>query len=358
MRGTAILLAALVVAALTPGSAGVASAAPPRGVVPPEFFGVVPQGPLGAADWGRMQGVVETLRIPVYWSECEPAPGVYDFGTVDAVVGAAARHGIRVQPFVYGSPAWLTPDRARPPSSTRARSAWAAFLRALVGRYGSRGEFWRGRPEREPILLWQVWNEPNFLLFWHPRPSPRAYARLLHVSAAAIRGADPRARIVLAGVAPVSAGIKTWIFLRRLFRVPGVRHDFDLVALHPYSATLSELEYQVRMVRGAMAGAGLAARQLLVSEVGVASQGEYPSAFVEGPDGQARFLRVAYARLLQMRHRWRIAGIDWFTWKDEAKPDPNCAFCQGAGLLDLDGRPKPAWWSLREIVTRLRRPVH
>jgi hypothetical protein len=188
------------------------------------------------------------------------------------------------------------------------------------------------------------------VIFWRPWPQPRAYARLLRVSARAIRDADPRAQIALAGVAPVNSGIKTWVFLRRLFRVPAVRRDFDVAAIHPYSANLPELEYQLQKVRGAMAGAGLGSRPLLISEMGVASRGDFPSSFILGLDGQAEFLRTAYARLLEMRRRWRIAGIDWFALRDAAQPDPNCSFCQGAGLFDRSDRPKPAWWALLQTV--------
>jgi hypothetical protein len=350
MRGAkgwvcALLAAALLVAAFGASAAAAAPAAPRAG-----FYGVVPQAPPSARDLSLMEGVVGTLRIPIFWAECEPAPGVHDFAALDAQVGAAAAHGIKVQPFVYGTPGWLAAEQARPPLGSRASAAWASFLRTLVRRYGNGGEFWRGQVRKQPIGLWQVWNEPNFVLFWKPWPNPAAYARLLRVSAQAIRGADPRARIVLAGVAPVNAGIRTWVFLRRLFRVGGVERDFDIAAVHPYSTTLPELEYQLRKVRGGMAAAGLGKRPLLVTELGVASQGTYPSAFVRGTAGQAKFLRDAYARLLEMRRSWRIAGVDWFTWQDGTRPDPHCAFCEGAGLIDASGRPKPAWWALREVA--------
>jgi polysaccharide biosynthesis protein PslG len=343
--------ACVAVAAVFFAGVAPAAAAPERQAPPPaDFFGVVPQAPLAANDLASMEGVVGTLRIPVYWSECEPAPGEYDFTALDRQVGAAAAHGIRLQPFVFGTPAWLAAEPARPPLGPRARGAWVAFLRVLVHRYGTGGGFWHGRLQRRPIRLWQVWNEPNFVLFWRPWPNPSAYARLLRISAATIRRADRRARVVLAGVAPVGAGIGVGAFLRKLFRVAGVRRDFDVAAIHPYSATLRGVEYRLRAARRALAGAGLGRRPLLVTEVGVASWGDYPSAFVRGRDGQAEFLRATYARLLQMRRRWRIAGVDWFTWRDTSRLDSHCAFCQGAGLLDRAGRPKPAWWALRRLV--------
>jgi hypothetical protein len=320
------------------------------GRLAPGFFGVVPQAPLTEADLTRMEGKVGTLRIPIYWFQVEPRPGEYDFAALDAEIGAAAEHGIRVQPFIYGTPAWLAREGARPPLRPRARAAWARFLRVLVGRYGHGGEFWRGRTRRLPIRLWQIWNEPNFVVFWRPWPNPAAYARLLQVSAHAIRGADARAKIVLAGVAPVNAGVKTWVFLRRLLRRPGVRHDFDLAALHPYSTNLSQLEYQLWRVRRAMSEARLGRLPLLVSELGLASWGTAPSPFIVGSGGQAAFLEATYRRLLEMRRRWRIAGIDWFAWQDQYNADPSCSFCQGAGLFDLEGKPKPAWRAFRRAV--------
>lgn len=321
--------------------------------LPAGFFGVVPQAIPSAGDFARMQGSVETLRMPIFWFECEPQRGEYDFANVDAEIGAAAERGIRVLPFVYGTPAWLG-RQERPPLGGAGLARWRGFLRVLVARYGPHGSFWHGRPHRAPILRWQIWNEPNFRLYWAPKIEPAGYAKLLRASATAIREADPRAKIVLAGVAPVGYGMKTWVFMRRLLRVPGVRQDFDLAAVHPYSATIPELDYQLEKVRAAMVAGGAGRKPLLVSEFGVASGGDYPSAFIVGEAGQARFLREAYGRLLAMRHRWRIAGAYWYTWQDEAQADPHCGFCQGAGLLRLNGTAKPAWFAYQRLASAAR----
>lgn len=317
------------------------------------FFGVVPQEPPSAAEFGRMRGTVETLRMPIDWFEVEAGPGEYDFGAVDSEIGAAAEAGIRVMPFVYGRPAWLGAQN-RAPLGGRALATWKRFLGVLVGRYGPRGSFWIGR-KKLAIRRWQIWNEPNFRLFWAPKIEPAGYAKLLRASATTIRAADPEANIVLAGVAPVGAGMKTWVFMRRLLKVPGVRSDFDFAAIHPYSANVPELDYQLEKVRGAMVAGGAGRKPLIVTEVGVASWGSYPSAFVEGEDGQAAFLRDAYEQLLRMRHRWRIAGAYWFTWRDVERADPHCSFCQGAGLVRSNGTAKPAWFAYQRIVAESHR---
>jgi hypothetical protein len=333
------VLAALVV---FPSSAGAAK-------VPPGFFGVVPQATPSKSDLARMAGTVETLRMPIFWFECEPKRGKYDFAKVDGEIGAAAARGIRVLPFVYGRPAWLG-RQEKAPLSGEALTDWKGFLRLLVARYGPRGNFWKGGTQSEPIRRWQIWNEPNFRLFWAPHPVPRQYAQLLRLAAGAIRGADPGAQIVLGGVAPVAGGLLPWVYLRRLYRVPGVERDFDFVAVHPYSIRVGNTIAQVRLAREAIEAAGDAATPILVTELGVASSGTIPSPFVLGEAGQAEYLRGAFSALLAKRRAWRVAGVDWFTWRDGVEADIHCGFCQGAGLVDLDGRAKPAWYAYKAAV--------
>jgi polysaccharide biosynthesis protein PslG len=345
LRGALSILLAGGLLALVP----VAGAATP---VQCSFFGVVPQGPLGAQDFDRMRGVVGTLRIPVYWFRVEPAPGEYDFAELDETVTSAAAAGVRVLPFVYGTPSWLNADPARPPlGSASSERAWTDLLRQLVRRYGPRGEIWAGRGPALPIRRWQIWNEPNFLLFWRPRPSPRGYARLLRISADAIRDEDRGASIVAAGVAPVEGGMSPWGFLREMYQVPGIERDFDIAALHPYSSSLRVLEYEVRRTRRVMAQAGDGDRPLQITELGVASDGRFPNPFDRGIRGQARYLGRTFARLASQRRRWRIAGVDWFAWQDGPAPEPHCVFCEYAGLFDSAGNPKPSWWAFKRAVS-------
>jgi len=314
------------------------------------FFGVVPQTPLGAGDLARIDRAGLALRVVVPWFEVEPEPGVFDFTGTDRVVGEAARRGIRVLPQVGGSmPSWLAADPARPPTGGRALRAWGIFLRQLVLRYGPGGTL--AAQGGLPVRRWQIWNEPNMPLYWK-HPAPVAYAKLLHISAAAIRGADPRATIVAAAVAPIEHTIRPWEFLRRLYRVPGVKRDFDVAALHPYAVSWEGIEALVRLTRRVMAEAGDRRTPLLLTELGVASDATEPTAANRGPLGQARFLQASFSRLYANRYRWRIGGVYWYSWKDGAYADDRCGFCQYSGLLDESGDPKPAWWALKRVLAR------
>lgn len=346
-RPASLCLAIVVtlVAALAP------STAEARGSVPPSFFGVSMPATFPAGDIAEMQGTVGTLRVPVFWFDCEPRRGEYDYTGLDEIVGEAAAAGIRVLPFVYGSPRWMTANPARPPLRSAAQlGAWKKFLRALVVRYGPRGSFWVGRADRLPIRRWQLWNEPNFPVFWAARPSPRGYARLLSAGAAAVRAADPTARIVLAGLAPVENGPLPWAYLRRLYEVPRVKRAFDVVGLHPYASSTRTLEYEVEQMRGVMEEAGDRPTPLEVTEFGVASARTPQNPMVKTPQGQSEYLREAFLLLLANRHRWHLSGADWFTWRDGLEEDPHCVFCQRSGLLESDGHPKPAWQGYRALV--------
>ncbi len=319
------------------------------GQPPPGFFGVSPQTQVGAGDLKRMARLGLTLRVPVFWSEVESQRGSYDFSALDRTLGQAATAGVRVLPIVTGSPLWMAGDPRVPPLAGLRAAAWDGLLGRLVGRYGPHGSFWRGRKVRQPIRRWQIWNEPNFRLFWR-RPSARGYVKLLRHSARAIWRSDPNAQVVAAGLAPVEDGLRPWEFLRRMYRVPGAKRDFDVAALHPYATSISGLEYELRMMRRVMARAGDGSKPLLVTEIGVASAGDYPNPFDKGLRGQARFLEDVYGLMLEKRRRWRLVGAYWFTWRDIPTSDRHCVFCQFAGLFDVSGQPKPAWRAMRRVV--------
>jgi hypothetical protein len=201
-----------------------------------------------------------------------------------------------------------------------------------------------------PVRRWQIWNEPNFAVFWEPRPAPRAYAKLLDASAAAIRPADPKAQIVAAAVAPIEKEPPPWDFLRRLYAVPGARADFDIAALHPYSPTVAVLAYELDSTREVMAAAGDGAKPILITEFGVASDGSVPNVMDRGRRGQARYLERAFERLARERRNWHVAGAYWYSWRDGSVDDPHCLFCRDAGLFTAVGEPKPAWRALQRVV--------
>lgn len=361
MRRTRLFLPLLLIAAalLAPASAQ----AVPRG-----FFGIVPQTGIGPKDLSRMRaGGVETLRMPLSWKGIQPSRrGGYDWSGFDATVTAAAENRIEVLPILSEAPGWATGSARRMPvDSGRQRRAWTEFVNAAVERYGRRGEFWaehgpgtKNPLPRMPIRAWQVWNEENFFYFTKP-VSPGRYARLLAVTRPAIRRADPRAEIVLGGLFAnpkqrPPAAMDAVDFLDRLYRVRGVKADFDAVALHPYAADVGELRLAVEAVRATMARHGDRRSGLYVTEIGWGSAyNPRTVAFEVGLRGQARELRRAYGYLLANRGRLHLRQVDWFTWKDLRG---SCAFCDSSGLFRAGARfkPKPGWRAFVSVTRRAR----
>jgi hypothetical protein len=334
--------------------------------VPRGFFGIAPQTPLDDRDFSRMRaGGVETIRLSFSWAAIQRSPrSGYDWSGFDAAMADAAQNRIGILPVLGSSPGWATGNwRRMPVDNARQRRGWAEFVRAAVVRYGPGGEFWaeHGPGSNDPvpampIRAWQIWNEENFFYFVKP-VSPGRFARLLAVTRPAVKGADPRAEIVLGGLfgSPrqnLPRAMDAVDFLRVLYRSRGVKANFDAVALHPYAADVTELRRQVEEVRATMARHGDRRSNLYITEMGWGSAfNPQTVAFEVGLRGQARELRSAYGYLLANRGRLRLRQVDWFTWKDA----PGfCNFCDSSGLFRRGDkfRPKPAWRAFVQVTRR------
>ena len=336
--------------------------------MPSTFFGVVPQGPLDILDYPRMgQAHVGLLRFQIDWASTDRGPGSgdEDWLASDAVVGNAARAGIRTLPFVFDTPKWVLERAGRrygrlfglyAPAGRRELAAWGRFLSLAVDRYGPRGSFWAEHPQlpKLPITAWQIWNEQNSPSFFRPLPKVRSYARLLATAHDAITARDPSAKIILGGMfGNPRGGTKPVIpaseYLARLYRRPGAAGDFNGVAAHPYAGTVSEMAAQVKDLHREVARADDNA-SMWITEVGWASGGP-ASSLNPGPEGQADRLAKTYAYFLAHRKRLRIKSVDWFSWRDRAFPPPGvCPWCPETGLLDADGTPKPAFAAFTSLT--------
>ena len=79
-------------------------------------------------------------------------------------------------------------------------SAYAAYVAAVVGRYGPHGSFWDQHPSLADyaIQTYELWNEPYYDNGDNGDYDPGAYARLVKAAAIAGRQADPSAHFLLA----------------------------------------------------------------------------------------------------------------------------------------------------------------
>ena len=338
--------------------------------LPAKFWGVDPQGVLEPAIYKRLKrGGVESLRIPMAWSAVQPSSGgTFDWSLTDQVIGQAAETGIDVLPVLSGTPEWAVPYAPVPgtagssvapsrlPVSGAARAGWNDFVTAAVARYGPSGSFWAENPllTKRPIRSWQVGNEPNFKYFV-TRPNPAEYGKLVKISSAAIKSGDPGGRVVLAGLfARPKEGAGKWKkvrprrayfakeFLQIMYRTtPGVKGEFNGVALHPYSYYYWELTPEMEEIQAVLRANHDAGKGVWITELGWSSSPPTRNdLFAKGPGGQAKQLKGAFSLLRNNQRKWKIQSVYWFSVDDLAGA---CNFCDGSGLFGSGFVPKPAW---------------
>ena len=323
----------------------------------PFFFGVSPEdGQFGDTDLDVMEKVgVGSVRFVVAQQDIESSGGSFDWGRTDDLFERLALHGIRPLPLLFGDTREVV--RVNDPASMQ---SWRRFAGAAVSRYEPGSPFWQQFAADHPGVapqppnVWQLYNEQNTLLYWPPHPSPTAFAKFLHVSAEAIRGADPSAKIMLGGMYADDSmnGMLSWEFLKQLYDVPGARADFDIVAIHPYSFSLDVLSWQVENIRQVMVDANDASTPVWITEIGWGSEfDDDPSKqswWERDEQGQADMLTSSWNLLLQKRKAWNIGGIYWYTWRDPGFR--SCEFCESAGLFKNNFVAKPAATAFKELA--------
>jgi hypothetical protein len=356
----AIVLAALVaslVAAPTAGAAAVRS----------EFFGIVQASTLDNSDLQGMKAIhVRTVRYLFPWYSVEPKNGSFAWSRQDKFIGRLAARGIRAVPTVWGTPHWVNGDYIAhlPVDHPKDIGEWQTFLKAVVKRYGPNGFYWthgyrdQYGPNATPLPMtaYQIWNEPNLRKYNTPYPAPRRYGQLVVASHNAIKGADPKAQIILGGM-PATGDVKASDFLGQLYnQVPGIKNDFDAAALHPYASTISGVQNAIVRLRTVMKNHGDATAPLWISEIAWGSAPPDSRGINKGPQGQAKMLTDAYRLILNHRAAWNVQRLFWYHWRDPFKSQASCTFCSSAALLRNNRTKKPAYNAFRAFSADITPP--
>ncbi len=268
----------------------------------------------------------------------------------DPIVARAAAAGVPLLPVLIGG-------RDNPPTNGQELAAYRNQVATLAARYGRNGTFWCQNDPNigpgcsnayRPITAWQVWNEPNLEFFWGDDPNAREYADLLEEGRRGLRGGDPKARIVMAGIPLFPRnGMTMESFLRRFYNVDGVKRQFDAAAIHPYARDEDGVEYRLSLMRSWLRDNGDRDRDVWITELGWGTDGtQYArdAGLVKSLDGQAKVLRRTFRMLQEERSRYNLKTVVWYDWRDTLPPPgtPNY-FYYNTGLFKKDGAPKPSW---------------
>ena len=338
-------------------AAPVAEAA--KRTVPQGFYGVMwdrgaQYAPEEAqqAQWSLMsRSGVESVRTVFSWAAAQPSEGgPFDFAVTDRVVARAARNGSRLLPVVLDAPAWASAFKSENGSPPTRNEDYTAYLSALVGRYGPAGSFWSENPDvpRRPVREWQIWNEPHIDHFWYangetPDVWAPDYVRLLRASHAAVKRADPGARVVLAGLADYA-----WRHLGSIYAAGGRRY-FDVAAINFFSATPAKVLKGLRFFRSALRKGGDPRKAMYLTEVTwPASKGREPIRarwqlpWQTTDRGMARRVTQVYDLLARHRRGLRLGRVYWYTWASAYRRESNFEW---GGLVRFSGgpfEPRPA----------------
>ena len=220
-----------------------------------------------AARLGQLRELgVTDLRVAVPWVYIEAQKGTYDWAKMDAVVAAATAQGFTLTGAVTATPAWAGLPLAGAPDPAR----YAAFAGSVAERYGSQ------------IAAYEVWNEPNGVIFYAP-VNPAGYTEMLKAAYTAIKAANPDATVLAGalGATGTVSGItlSPQQFLARMYDA-GAAGYFDALSYHPYHYTLpfsagvgtanSPVE-QVKALHDLMVANGDGGKQIWATEYGTAT---------------------------------------------------------------------------------------
>jgi hypothetical protein len=302
--------------------------------------------------WSLMaRSGVESVRTVFSWARAQPDPGETDFAYTDRIVGLAARRGIELLPVVRTTPSWAALNPFAQGSPPRYPSDYAAYLTALIERYGPAGSYWAEHPRlpRLPIRSWQIWNEPHLNLWWNtdgrsPNAWAREYAALLKASKAAVDRADPGATVVLSALADFA-----WRHLARLNRF-NVDRYYDVAAINLFTARPAYVIRGVRLFRRVMRRGDAARKPVWVTEAtwpagrGRVSrpQAAWQRAWYTTDAGMAKRLRSIYALAARKRRKLRLGKVVWYTWSSAYRDNDLFDY---AGLIRFSGdeyEPRPA----------------
>jgi hypothetical protein len=182
---------------------------------------------------------VQNIRVFVPWGLIEQTDNNYDWSFVDRVMSAAAARNMGVMAEVNGTPSWAGPNPGNPGfppgSDTPNTAAFVNFMQAFMAHQWTVN----GPTYADVVSAYEIWNEPNYMLFSNPI-SPEAYATLLAAVYPIIKAVDPTSTVVAGAVGATQTFFGVTMdpvtFVQRMLTAlgPNALNYFDALSVHPY----------------------------------------------------------------------------------------------------------------------------
>ncbi len=287
---------------------------------------------------------VTMLRFGIAWESVEREQGKYNWQFWDMLVAMAARNHITLLPYVCYTPQWL----AEKPENfwrqaPRDPAKFAEFVFTIASRY-------KGK-----IHSWELWNEPDNHEFWEGTVAQ--YAEMVKEGALAVRRADPKAIVILGG----QASTFPTDFFRTLKMKFAIENYIDVVNIHSYHETWSpdvierypsHLKAMSEIIQNPEGTPDLWLAEFGYSNYRFApntvTQWGVPVYFAYEHTAEYQATALLKTHLLALS-TGTLSLTAWYRIND-LKPaqtvigDDNNKFL---GILDVAGKPKPAFYALR-----------
>ncbi|MGE4351169.1 MAG: cellulase family glycosylhydrolase [Bdellovibrionales bacterium] len=289
---------------------------------------------------------VKIVRTNLYWGRVEKTKGEYVWSHYDDVVQKIAGAGARPL-FVLSFSNKLYADMysykqkkgkgvgstALPPITQEGLAGFSAFAEAAVRHY------------KDSQVIWEIWNEPDYVQFWRPIPNGADYARLASAACLAIKKADPEAIVV----GPASAGtpsednrIEWWLpFLKS----PAM-DCLDAISVHPYVRNTNKGP-EINSKKYARLRQLIAERTPRKIPIISTEFGFSTTDWNVFPERQAAlFVRNYMVNLME-----NVPVSIWYDWRDDGRDPKNRE--HNFGIVTKDEWPKPVFYAAKTLSTEL-----
>lgn len=317
---------------------------------------------VGAAGYGgsstapQLDGIVSAtgarwFRDEFEWSKIEPSPGKFNFAYYDHYMLLVGERGLHIVAQLLNAPSWAAPTPTSVPANP---ASYAAYVAAVVRRYGPGGSFWRRHPRlaSSAITTFELWNEPYFSSGNGGVYDPGRYARLVEAAGTAGHAAAPSARFLLeAEMETHLSRVWTWWVDALYQAVPDLNRYFEGIAVHDFGTDVNTLSpivsgkpypnygriLRLADLRRQFLEHGAGRKPFWIMESGWATCTLHVVDCVT-PAQQAANMRSLFHYLQTTWKTW-VQAVFVYRYKDGSEPN---TVQGGYGLIRGNGEPKPA----------------
>ena len=280
---------------------------------------------------------IKVIRDECYWADVESTRGVFNFpSSIDNYINAANQRGIKIIMILdYNNPLYA-PHAGSGVITDSNRTAFALYCQKVVERYSPLG-----------VKVYEIWNEPNIPMFWHPEPNAVLYAQLLQTVYPAIKQVDSSVTIIGCSTSPAEGNPAPFIqwntFITQVKNAGGLNY-LDGVSFHIYRVDYAPETWIGNDITTLKSIIG-ANREIWLTESGYPTSSVWPNLT---QSKQAQYI----TRLFLLGNNYPILkSIIYYDLKNEGEDGSNNE--HNFGIMNFNLTPKPAYTAVKTLFTEI-----